>query len=343
MATAPDLPWKEIVLLTALLGVAVLLGSRLFSRVSARAPRTVRWTRMALFTVVLAGVVHVSLRSGLQLGPNSAPSTSGANSVSINLEPPPPRQLEISPRRSSEELSADEFTYTFVYRVPDSFEDWKRSLIDFDEFEPAARNRGVPSWVLTAAGSTYDRLEVAGKVLIESRAPGESNALVGYGMQEPDPKDAETRAFRSASEQLVAAIVWRIRDSTENLHNAAELAREVTFEQQEALRDGAFTESSQLPISGEKFFWSAVRLKADKATLDMLSRAVEKGLESGRLQEIRTHRALVAKLFSAFGLALCAFLIYCFLNAGTKGHFAWPLRIISFGGLIVILVLAFNA
>jgi hypothetical protein len=30
------------------------------------------------------------------------------------------------------------------------------------------------------------------------------------------------------------------------------------------------------------------------------------------------------------------FLLYSFLNAGTKGHFAWPLRIVSIGTLIVL-------
>jgi hypothetical protein len=31
-----------------------------------------------------------------------------------------------------------------------------------------------------------------------------------------------------------------------------------------------------------------------------------------------------------------AFLLYAFLNAGTKGHFAWPLRIISVATLLVV-------
>ena len=39
---------------------------------------------------------------------------------------------------------------------------------------------------------------------------------------------------------------------------------------------------------------------------------------------------------SALTLALVIFLLYSLLNAGTKGHFAWPLRFLSAGALCVL-------
>jgi hypothetical protein len=41
-------------------------------------------------------------------------------------------------------------------------------------------------------------------------------------------------------------------------------------------------------------------------------------------------------LASAAGLGLAIFILYTFLNAGTKGHLAWPLRIASVAAFIVL-------
>ena len=51
------LSWLSILVLIAVIGITVLLGSRLFSRVAVRAPRTVRWTRLLLFVVVSTAVI----------------------------------------------------------------------------------------------------------------------------------------------------------------------------------------------------------------------------------------------------------------------------------------------
>jgi uncharacterized integral membrane protein len=53
-----------------------------------------------------------------------------------------------------------------------------------------------------------------------------------------------------------------------------------------------------------------------------------------KMQDERRHS--VWTIFSAGALALAIFLVYSFINAGTKGHMAWALRIVSLGAFALL-------
>jgi hypothetical protein len=81
---------------------------------------------------------------------------------------------------------------------------------------------------------------------------------------------------------------------------------------------------------------AAILVKVDAGSLGPLVERF-KGSIVGALESERVERRqIVVTIASALGLALVVFLLYAFVNAGTKGHFAWPLRIISLGTLLAL-------
>ena len=56
----------------------------------------------------------------------------------------------------------------------------------------------------------------------------------------------------------------------------------------------------------------------------------------------RVHKSWAKDLSSLAGLALVVFILYIFLNAATKGYYAWSLRVIAMvtiAGIVVVLLL----
>jgi hypothetical protein len=76
---------------------------------------------------------------------------------------------------------------------------------------------------------------------------------------------------------------------------------------------------------------AAVAIRAGGDEVDDLASAIGKEIDRGwvaRQDEVRSwFLATGAALVAAFAI----FLFYAFANAGTKGYFAWPLRLASLG------------
>ncbi len=262
--------------------------------------------------------------------------------------PAPPRELEIGGKKPAADAG-----FAFSYHAPDPFEAWKRSFEDFEEWEVAARHEGVPSWVLEAGGTTYERREIPDELSIWCRFPGESGVVVGYSTVEIDDADARRAATRSAVDQLRGVLLWELRDRSEVLaeamapktngevfEEAAELAEHLIYDRLETLPTMTHLQTTQSRLAG-RVVRAAMRIDVDADARRTLVAALEQGLETNELERIRKRQQLATDIFSALGLALCIFLLYCFLNAGTKGHFAWPLRVISITALIAIYIVAF--
>jgi hypothetical protein len=61
-----------------------------------------------------------------------------------------------------------------------------------------------------------------------------------------------------------------------------------------------------------------------------------------KTRQIRhTHRTWAKNLMSLAGLALVVFILYIFLNAATKGYYAWSLRVIAMVTIVGIVVVLF--
>lgn len=67
---------------------------------------------------------------------------------------------------------------------------------------------------------------------------------------------------------------------------------------------------------------------ADRITIKGLNRDLHAAITDGQLARDARHRTWASTAASALCLALVVFLLYSLLNAGTKGYFAWPLRIV---------------
>jgi hypothetical protein len=298
---------------------------------------------------VAAARLAADRQSASPAGQVGEPRAEGGDEETTAAPAPPPSELVVSPAPSPDAPAPATGEFPFVFHAPDYFEEWKRTFRgdEFDGWTVAAPSEGRPAWLLDAGGSSYERREIPGRLSIWSRFPGPEGALVGYSPDlEPTGEEARAAALRAAVEQLKAVLLWELRDRPGGtgapiLHEAAELAEHLIYEEQKTLITAEDTSEARLRAG--TVHRHAIRVRADGPTVRRLAQRLQQGIETSELARIRHRRELLTDGLSALGLALCVFLIYCFLNAGTKGHFAWPLRIISAGALIVIFVLAFMA
>ena len=81
---------------------------------------------------------------------------------------------------------------------------------------------------------------------------------------------------------------------------------------------------------------AAVQIRVDSKILDHLTDALITEIHGSRVDATAKRRDLISTSISAAALALVVLVLYFFLNAGTKGYFAWPLRFLSLSLLLAI-------
>jgi hypothetical protein len=242
-------------------------------------------------------------------------------------------------------------------RLPnlDDLAAWKAS----DALAPEGGER-CPSWVREAAGSE-DWSAGVGGLALGGRRPGVAGEIVGYSLNpsegdpalqgqptvlHADPASALAAARFSAARHVANLLVWEVRDA---LRGDPEAASRFLVPTLSSLAGDivAFVDTStverfqeEIPRSYGRLHRAAVLVRIAPAELRDLARRFQATLlDAARRQTaadavFRNQVALMVA--SALGLAFVVFLLYSFLNAGTKGHFAWPLRIISLGTMIVL-------
>jgi hypothetical protein len=97
-----------------------------------------------------------------------------------------------------------------------------------------------------------------------------------------------------------------------------------------------YQESVELPASRATAHRAAVLVRVPQ---HWVASAAEQAVEAARAQRSAMRegrRTLGWTIFSALALALVIYFIYSFLNAGTKGHLAWPLRIVSVAAYLLL-------
>jgi hypothetical protein len=202
-------------------------------------------------------------------------------------------------------------------------------------------------WVLDAAGSHPAHRISFGGLSLEARQPGPGGFLVGYSTQpESTAKEARMSALHSAEEEVRALLTYHFvrnlsgrRERFLGDPNTRRFSRLVVQHHLEDLVEDRVDQEMTLP-SG-RFYRSAVLVKADEETLARLQRELGNHFARASHEKTRRRQQIVTTAVSALGLVIFVFFIYCFLNAGTKGHFAWPLRIVSLLALVVLLGLFF--
>ncbi len=187
-------------------------------------------------------------------------------------------------------------------------------------------------WVEDHGGS--QRLSgTMGQISMDLDVPGPQGEIVGYSGLEPTEEEALKAARASLGEKLKALVKLEIvrtsGDSSDpDLWGKVDLliARSLNPQSMEV---DSFQEAVRLPQSGNTSHRAAVLARLPETQVPEIASQVTRTAREMKDQAREARRTWAWTIASALVLALFMFIIYSFLNAGTKGHLAWPLRIIS--------------
>jgi len=209
----------------------------------------------------------------------------------------------------------------------------------------APASEEAPHWVFSAGGSTPLANEEQ-QVRLSLKLPGPMGELVGYSGLEPTREAAADAALESAQRQVQALLLWHSKkfgvwnaDSRETLEGVAAWCNEVA---QRHLRSGQISIEERFDETIRrdygKVYRSAVLIRVDEKRLQHLIEDLLGDLEAGTVEKFARRRGILRTTGAGLALALVVILLYFLFNAGTKGYFAWPLRVLSLGSLIVLYV-----
>jgi hypothetical protein len=185
-----------------------------------------------------------------------------------------------------------------------------------------------------------------------SDAPGSQGQIVGYSGLEPEDgsKPGAREAARAAAMQAAERSAMGHLEALllQGIKGKHDIASSVSLEELKSLAVAEIrralppliADRFEQEVPGKsanlKYHRAAVLVKADPKALDSMTHELADRLQQ-HAREAEAHRStVITTVASALGLAFVVFLLYSFLNAGTKGHFAWPLRIISVATLLAV-------
>ncbi len=205
--------------------------------------------------------------------------------------------------------------------------EWRKSDTLFPNFS-------APEWVRKGPGSrvSKSRSEVLGRIAVK---PSKKDEIAGYSSLEPTLEEAFRSARLSLQRQLEDTLLYElIKDG--DRHGARSPDGEALIRQSAAslVESGSsgreeFHESAILPTSGQTIHRAAIFVRIPDGWDDKQERAIGLRLDEIREAAGESRRTQMGTAGSILLLAFVVLLLYLFLNAGTKGYFAWPLRIIS--------------
>jgi hypothetical protein len=97
-------------------------------------------------------------------------------------------------------------------------------------------------------------------------------------------------------------------------------------------------EKATLPYSGNETFRASVVARAGREEVNGLATAIRDEIARGWVKRQRDAETWLLATAAVLVLGFAVFLVYTFANAGTKGYFAWPLRIASFAIFFLLCV-----
>ena len=253
---------------------------------------------------------------------------------SVNAAPPDTRSLlpKTTPAPRPPQPPQPPTSVQLALPNKDDFLKWKES----DVLAPETKEK---PWVASAAGSEPWEEVVLGWRL-RGRSPGPGGEIVGYSGLEPDADLALQVARQSAARQIKCLLIREVRASAKDeiqvkyVEKALErLDRDIVDYAGKATIDSF---EQEITRDYGKVHRAAVLVQAGPEKLQPLVKKFQQRIAQAVSQGQVERQQIIVSIASALALALVVFLIYAFVNAGTKGHFAWPLRIISIGTLIVL-------
>jgi hypothetical protein len=305
MNAQPDVAAKFVILLPVL----ALIGLAIFWAVKSKTGRWVVGITAGLLLLLFVPLFYVRTRA-VHYGP--------------------PRQIRV-------EDSFQAWRETQVMRAirPDWAEDPSGALRPNEKPEEQDQVRR-PEWVDTAGNSTLFTGST-GQAVFHIRMPGPNGGMVGYSGLEPTPDAALESARKTLREQLKALVEWELA-RTGRLQASQEGPTGLASDWLAKIPGESETHKEQVKLrqSGETAYRAAVlaRLPTDWAAQQASALLKQTREAEARIGNQRVRGAWT--FFSAGILALVIFILYAFLNAGTKGHLAWTLRIVSVAAFLVL-------
>ncbi len=206
-----------------------------------------------------------------------------------------------------------------------------------------------PAWVGTGGGSTW-RSGLAFGFHVQARAPGPNGLLAGYSDLCQDSAEALKEASRAAARHL--AVLSALTGAEHLSEGSAQergrrwavpidaVVQAVRAFEAEAANlvarntQDRFVEEIARPYG--TLFRAAVLVSAPQEDVRALAERFRKSVLERCDARADARRQVLLAAAAALGMAVVVFLLYTFLNAGTKGYFAWPLRIVSIGTLLLL-------
>lgn len=264
----------------------------------------------------------------------AAPPVTGRRERLSMAERPPVEALAPSP--PPEHAESTDFTDFTDFSDPnrviahDDLAAWKREG-DALGFQGTSE---APGWLADAAGSRLveDR---AGDTYFRIWKPGPGDRLVGYSGPEPTAEDAIDGAREEAAAKL-GLLAVRELEKHESTHDPVivfPLARSLALARIGQLHREDHLQRAEL-TPGVPVWRAAVLVESGPEEMAELSAGLSGELARGWAQEQLERRRLVGEIFGAAFLCFVIFLVYTLVNARTKGHFAWPLRLVSLAVLL---------
>ncbi len=242
---------------------------------------------------------------------------------------------DVKPRRTlrvayEEETSADK---PEIVTAPDDLASWHRDD-DVLGFSAAVE---TPDWVDSAAGSQH-KDEMVGDTDFAYWKPGDSGELVGYSGPAATEPLAILEAKRRAREKLAALALLQLKKNRSEVDvlRIQPLADRLASGGRYFDVKQSFVERGKLSDGRANLYRAAVLVAADETRVTTLARELSRELKRGWLEEQERNRRIVWAVVAVIVVTFVVFLIYSLMNAGTKGHFAWPLRIASVGVFLAV-------
>jgi hypothetical protein len=158
--------------------------------------------------------------------------------------------------------------------------------------------------------------------------------LLGLSGQEAEREAAFQDARRSAEEKLavLALVVLKREDRRADAASAHALAVRIARKFYE--EEKRHLQKARRPYGD--VYRAAVVAKAGTSQVNGLASEVRKELARGWVQRQRAMTSWLLAIGAALVIGFAIFLFYTFANAGTKGYFAWPLRIASLALFVLL-------
>ena len=212
--------------------------------------------------------------------------------------------------------------------LADDFATWTAALpLGFRALNSDSSS-STPTWADDGDGSRRLHTSLPDALFVYWE-PGPTGSLVGYSSVSASREEALNDALETVRKKVGTLALLRLKYNDPSLDIEAALPLAIELSRTES-RFNAGDEHVQVADRDYgPIFRAAVRVEAPDEAIGDLAIHVRKEVERGWIAQQQKLGEVLWTGASVLALAFAIFLLYTFMNAGTKGHFAVPLRILS--------------